>query len=101
MEIARVIALQHHEKWDGTGYLGMKGEEIDHYSRIMAVVDVFDALMSKRSYKERWSIEDAYNEIVMQSGKHFDPSIVEMFIEHFDEFVEVLNNYPDCERNVS
>ena len=101
MEIGRIIALQHHEKWDGTGYLGMKGEEIDYYSRIMAVVDVFDALMSKRSYKERWSIEDAYNEIVSQSGKHFDPSIVELFKEHFDEFVEVLNNYPDCERTAS
>ena len=101
MEIARVIALQHHEKWDGTGYLGMKGAEIDYYSRIMAVVDVVDALMSKRSYKERWSIEDAYNEIVSQSGRHFDPGIVEMFKEHFDEFVEVLNNYPDCEKSAS
>ena len=98
MEIARSIALEHHEKWDGTGYLGLKGEEIDYYSRIMAVVDVFDALMSKRSYKESWSIEDAYNEIVSQSGKHFDPQIVELFKEHFTEFLEVLNNYPDCEK---
>ena len=98
MEIARVIALQHHEKWDGTGYLGLQGEEIDYYSRIMAVVDVFDALMSKRSYKESWSVEGAYNEIVSQSGKHFDPEVVEMFKEHFNEFLEVLNNYPDCEK---
>lgn len=98
MEIARVIALQHHEKWDGTGYLGLKGDEIDYYSRIMAVVDVFDALMSKRSYKESWSIEEAYNEIISQSGKHFDPQVVEMFKAHFNEFLEVLNNYPDCEK---
>lgn len=98
MEIARVIALQHHEKWDGTGYLGMRGEEIDYYSRVMAVVDVFDALMSKRSYKASWSIEEAYNEIVSQSGKHFDPQVVELFKAHFNEFVEVLNHYPDCEK---
>lgn len=98
MEIARLIALQHHEKWDGTGYLGLKGQEIDYYSRIMAVVDVFDALMSKRSYKESWSIEEAYNEIVSQSGKHFDPQVIELFKANFSEFLEVLNNYPDCEK---
>lgn len=98
MEIARIIALQHHEKWDGTGYLGMKGEEIDYYSRIMAIVDVFDALMSRRSYKESWSIDETYNEIVGQSGKHFDPDIVELFKEHFNEFLYVLMQYPDCER---
>lgn len=98
MEIARIIALQHHEKWDGTGYLGMKGEEIDYYSRIMAVVDVFDALMSRRSYKESWSIDETYNEIVSQSGKHFDPHIVELFKIHFNEFLYVLMQYPDCER---
>lgn len=98
MEIARVIALQHHEKWDGTGYLGMQGEEIDYYSRIMAVVDVFDALMSKRSYKESWTVEEAYNEIVSQSGKHFDPQIVDLFKAHFSEFLEVVNHYPDCEK---
>lgn len=99
MEIGRVIALQHHEKWDGTGYLGLQGEEIDYYSRIMAVVDVFDALMSKRSYKESWSTQDAYNEIVSQSGKHFDPEVVELFKAHFNEFLDVLNNYPDCEQS--
>lgn len=98
MEIARVIALQHHEKWDGTGYLGLCGDEIDYYSRIMAVVDVFDALMSKRSYKESWKIEDAYNEIVSQSGKHFDPQIVELFIIHFGEFLDVLSSYPDTQK---
>ena len=98
MEIGRVIALQHHERWDGTGYLGMKGEEIDYYSRMMAVVDVFDALMSRRSYKESWCIEEAYNEIVRQSGKHFDPSIVELFKAHFNKFRDVLKQYPDCEK---
>ena len=98
MEIARMIALQHHEKWDGTGYLGLCGDEIDYYSRIMAVVDVFDALMSKRSYKDSWSIEEAYNEIVSQSGKYFDPQIVKLFEDHFGEFLEVLSNYPDTQK---
>lgn len=95
MEIAKTIALQHHEKWNGKGYLGMKGTEIDFYSRIMAVVDVFDALISKRSYKEKWSLEDAYNEIVNQSGEHFDPQVVQMFCEHFEEFKIIVAMYPD------
>lgn len=95
MELAKVIALQHHEKWDGSGYLGMKGEQIDYYSRIMAVVDVFDALISKRSYKEKWSLEAAYNEIVSQSGKHFDPAVVKIFCDHFAEFEEITKKYPD------
>lgn len=95
MEIAKTIALQHHEKWNGKGYLGIKGEEIDYYSRIMAVVDVFDALISKRSYKEKWSLEDAYDEIVSQSGEHFDPAVVTLFQEHFEELKEVVEKYPD------
>ncbi|MBR3771617.1 MAG: HD-GYP domain-containing protein [Clostridium sp.] len=95
MEIAKTIALQHHEKWNGKGYLGMKGMEIDFYSRIMAVVDVFDALISKRSYKEKWTLEDAYNEIVNQSGEHFDPEVVRMFCEHFEEFKIIVAAYPD------
>lgn len=101
MEIARIIALQHHEKWDGTGYLGIRGDQIDYYSRLMAVVDVFDALLSKRSYKESWSIEQAYNEIISQSGKHFDPAVVELFRQHFGEFIKIINAYPYYEKNVS
>lgn len=95
MEIAKIVALQHHEKWNGKGYLGLKGEEIDYYSRIMAVVDVFDALISKRSYKEKWTLEDAYNEIVSQSGEHFDPAVVQLFIENFEQFKLIVANYPD------
>jgi len=95
MEIGSTIALQHHEKWNGQGYLGIAGENIDYYSRIMAVVDVFDALVSKRSYKEKWSMEDAYNEIVSQSGQHFDPAIVKLFVENFEAFKEIVESYPD------
>lgn len=65
----------------------------------MAIVDVFDVLMSRRSYKERWPVEKVYNEIVSQSGKHFDPQVVEIFVAHFNEFLEVLNNYPDYEQS--
>lgn len=79
MEIAKNIAYQHHERWDGKGYHKIEGEAIDYYSRIIAIVDVFDALASKRSYKEPWTLEDAYNEIVAQAGKQFDPTLVQTF----------------------
>ncbi len=79
MEIAQTIALEHHEKWDGSGYLGKKKEEIDLYSRLMAVADVYDALVSKRSYKEKWAPKEAYDEIVKGSGSYFDPMIVSIF----------------------
>lgn len=95
MQIAKTIALEHHERWDGSGYLGMKGENISYISRLMAVCDVFDALTSQRYYKEGWSLEDTYNEIVRLKGVHFDPDVVDMFIEHFDEFEEVLHSMPD------
>ncbi|MCM1159295.1 MAG: HD-GYP domain-containing protein [Bacteroidales bacterium] len=97
MKIAKTIALEHHERWDGSGYLGIKGEDISYISRLMAVCDVFDALTSQRYYKEGWSDEDSYNEIVRMSGIHFDPDVVEMFKEHFDEFKQVLKAMPDKE----
>lgn len=97
MQIAKTIALEHHERWDGTGYLGIKGENISYISRLMAVCDVFDALTSQRYYKEGWSLEDTYNEIVRLSGIHFDPDVVDLFIEHFSEFEAVLRSLPDHE----
>ena len=93
--ISTIIAYQHHEKWDGTGYKGLKGEEISPYARCVALVDVFDALVSHRPYKKAWSCEDAYNEIVSQSGKHFDPKVVEAFINNYDKFLAILSKYPD------
>lgn len=95
MQIARTIAKEHHEKWDGSGYLGMKGEEIAYISRLMAVCDVFDALTSERYYKRGWTVEEAYNEIVGLSGKHFDPAVIELFIKNFDQFIEILHKQPD------
>lgn len=97
MKIAKTIALEHHERWDGTGYLGIKGTDISYISRLMAVCDVFDALTSQRYYKEGWSLEDTYNEIVRLSGTHFDPDVVQMFVEHFEEFKAILNKLPDKE----
>lgn len=97
MQIARTIALQHHERWDGSGYLGMKGEDIAYISRLMAVCDVFDALTSQRYYKEGWSLEDTHDEIVRLKGKHFDPDVVDLFEENFDKFKEVLKTMPDKE----
>jgi HD-GYP domain-containing protein (c-di-GMP phosphodiesterase class II) len=74
------IPLTHHEKWDGTGYpRGLKGEEIPIVARLFAVVDVWDALTSDRPYRPAWSQEESLTYIREQSGKHFDPQVVELF----------------------
>lgn len=91
MQMARTIAKEHHEKWDGTGYLGMKGEEIAYISRLMAVCDVFDALSAERIYKKGWSFEETYDEIVSLSGKSFDPKVIKLFKENFSKFKQVLD----------
>ena len=98
MHLACVLAKEHHERWDGSGYLGMKGEEIAYISRLIAVCDVFDALTSERYYKKGWSTEDTFNEIVRLSGKHFDPKVVRLFIKNFDKFKEVHNKIPDKQK---
>ena len=77
------IPFCHHEKWDGSGYpRGLKGEEIPLSARLFAVVDVYDALTSDRPYRKAWSREDAYRYIEEQSGKHFDPQVVKIFLEN-------------------
>lgn len=97
MKIAKTIALEHHERWDGSGYLGMKGNDISYISRLMALCDVFDALTSQRYYKKGWSVEDTYNEIVRLSGIQFDPDVVQLFVDNFDKFKQILNETPDKE----
>jgi CHASE2 domain-containing sensor protein len=78
---AEEIARTHHERWDGTGYpAGLAGEEIPLAGRITALCDVFDALISDRPYKRAWPVEDALREIAAQSGHHFDPRLVELFL---------------------
>jgi len=97
LKAAAIIAHQHHEKYDGSGYpQGLKGDEIHIYARITALADTFDALNSKRSYKEAWSDEDIFNYIKQESGKHFDPKLITIFFEHLDEFLEIRKHYKDA-----
>ena len=93
IEIARVIAKEHHERWDGTGYYKLKGEEIDFYSRYVSVLDVFDALMSERSYKKPWKKEQVYKEIVSQRGRQFAPEAVDLFIKCHVELENIYFDY--------
>ena len=89
------IAYNHHEKWDGTGYRGVKGEDTPECARCVALADVFDALVSRRAYKEPWPPEKAYEEIVSQRGKQFDPAVVDAFVQNFDKFKDIMMRYPD------
>ena len=90
--IARDIATYHHEKWDGSGYpFGISGEDIPLCARIMAVADVFDALISQRCYKDAFTIEEAYKIIEQSAGSHFDPTIVKVFVNLRPEIEDYLN----------
>jgi HD-GYP domain-containing protein (c-di-GMP phosphodiesterase class II) len=115
--LAREIALTHHENWDGTGYpgwvdpadgsvsraddegkpLGRKGEEIPLGGRIVAVADVYDALCSKRVYKEPWSEDDVLNEMRKLSGSKFDPEIIEIFFEILPSIKHTREQYQDAD----
>lgn len=89
---ANNLALYHHEKWNGTGYpKGLKGEQIPLSARIMAVADVFDALVSVRSYKKSFTFEQAMDIIKEGAGTHFDPAIVKAFVNASDEVRKVMN----------
>jgi response regulator RpfG family c-di-GMP phosphodiesterase len=93
---ARDIALTHHEKWDGSGYpRGLKGEQIPLPARIMSLVDMYDALISERIYKEGWSHDRAVNEIVLKKHSHFDPNVVEAFVLEQDHFQEIAQRHKD------
>jgi putative two-component system response regulator len=92
------IALTHHEKYDGNGYPnGLVGEDIPISGRITAVADVFDALTSKRPYKEPWSFDKAKQLLIDESGKHFDPKIVELFMENIDEVKQIYTQFSEEE----
>lgn len=91
-----VIAFNHHEKYDGTGYPnGLVGESIPIFGRITAIADVFDALTSKRPYKEAWSLEKAFEFLQEQKGKHFDPMLTDMFLENKEKVLEIYNNFQE------
>ncbi|MDE7034558.1 MAG: two-component system response regulator, partial [Mucispirillum sp.] len=85
--------LSHHEKYDGSGYPnGLKGDSIPLYGRIVAVADVFDALISQRVYKNSWTLEQTVEYLKSQSGIHFDPIIVEKFLEKIDEAEDIFKS---------
>ena len=96
IKMAADVALDHHEKWDGSGYPnGKKQHEISLVGRITAIADVFDALCSKRCYKEAWALEDAKQEIISLSGSHLDPHLTSLFIDNFALFREIYDLHPD------
>ncbi len=96
LQLAREIAYTHHEKWDGTGYPdGTRGEEIPLPGRIMAIADVYDALISKRRYKSAFPHEKAVDIITEGKGKHFDPAMVDAFLACAEEFREIASRFRD------
>lgn len=96
LQTAALIAHQHHEHFDGGGYpLGLKGEEIHIYSRIVALADVFDALGNRRVYKEPWTDDRIVPYICEQRGKQFDPALIDLFLDNLDEISKVREQLPD------
>jgi len=96
------IAESHHEKWDGTGYPhGLAGEEIPLVGRILALSDVYDALTSRRCYKEAFSHARSLEIIVLGRGKHFDPDVVDAFVSAEKEFLNIRDRYVDAELEVT
>lgn len=92
LRTAATIAYSHHEKYDGTGYpQGLKGDEIPLYARIVAIVDVLDALLSKRVYKEQWGLEEVKNHLLQENGKHFEPKLVTIVLENLDEYAQLID----------
>jgi len=93
---ARTIALTHHEKWDGSGYpYGLTGENIPLYGRLCAIADVFDALTIDRPYKPAWSTDKTFDLIKEQSGKHFDPQLVDAFVRCYPNILNIKSTYRD------
>lgn len=93
LDVAHDIAISHHEKWNGNGYpYGLKEENIPLAGRIMAIADVFDALVSERVYKKPMPISDAIEVIIKDAGSHFDPNIVEVFKEVKEKFILIASN---------
>ncbi len=94
LKTSAIVASQHHEKWDGTGYPNaLKGEEIHIYGRISAICDVFDALGSERSYKKAWEMDEILEYFRKERGTHFDPHLVDLFLNNIDEFLKIKENH--------
>ena len=96
LRTAAIIAHEHHERWDGTGYPnGIAGEGIHIFGRITAIADVFDALGSDRVYKKAWPLENIIDYLQEQRGKHFDPILIDLFLQHVDKFIHIRNEFSD------
>ena len=92
LRVAHIVALSHHERWDGKGYpQGLSGANIPIEARIVGLVDVFDALLSRRSYKDSFSVDDAVSIIISEKDKHFDSKLVDVFIASLDEILIIKN----------
>jgi len=99
--MAKDIAYGHQEKWDGSGYpQGLIGEAIPLSARLMAVADVYDALISRRVYKEGMPHEKAVQIIVEGKGQHFDPDMVDAFVELQDEFKAIAARFQDTDQDM-
>jgi response regulator RpfG family c-di-GMP phosphodiesterase len=91
-----IICGQHHEKWDGTGYpQGLAREDIHIFARITAIIDVFDALTHTRVYKEAWSVEQTLELIKKDRGTHFDPTLVDLFLDNIEDFLEIQEAFDE------
>ena len=91
-----IIALNHHEKYDGNGYPnGLKGENIHIFGRITAIADVFDALTSKRPYKDAWTLEKAFLFLEEEKGKHFDPILIDLFLKNKEKIIEIFHQFQE------
>jgi putative two-component system response regulator len=96
LSMAKVVALTHHEKFDGSGYPnGLVGEDIPLIGRIAAIADVFDALTSERPYKKAWSTDDAFELISNEKGKHFDPMLAQLFLDNREKVLEIKARLAD------
>lgn len=96
LQAAAIIALEHHEKWDGSGYPNaVSGDRIHIYGRIIALADVFDALSCERVYKKAWPIEKIIELVVAERGRHFDPTLVDLFMDNIEKFTEIAFKYKD------
>jgi len=96
LQLAHSVALYHHEKWDGSGYpYGLVAEAIPLEARIVAMADVFDALTSTRPYKKAWTVEAALEHIHQQSGKHFDPRVVELIQQELPAILEIKERWAE------
>ena len=96
LQTAKLIALSHHERWDGTGYpAGLKGDRIPIYGRIAAIADVFDALTSERPYKHAWTAEETVKEIKLGSGTHFDPKVLDAFLGALPDILKIRSEHLD------